>query len=289
MTSYYERETAGWSGQPIECYKFLQPLPDAAANIWRFTSCDVDVSIPDGTYTPEGISRGRMSFSQETATGAVEIYMSLASPIAALFATQPSEWPISVTIFRAHRGDEMDTKTIFVGKLSSVRFENEQAVIGCKPITAQLERRIPNISFQTQCAWNLYGVGCDVNKSNANFFVAGALSAIADGLTLTAPQFASKPNGWFNNGFVVNTATSQRRFIVAHSFTIITISLPFLPALPSGAGVTAFAGCDRTEAVCATKFNNLEHHLGFPRMPLINPHIKTRMQRRSERYRDGEG
>lgn len=266
--TYYTDEISVAGGKPVECYKFSQTSP-IATTTWRFTSDGADVVLPDGTFTPESISRGSMVFRAEDHSGSVNIHLPLTHAIPQLFATIPPQWPLSITIYRAHRGDLANAVTIFVGHVATVTFGNEEATIACVPISARLSLSIPTISVQSQCVWNLYGTGC--GAAIASFESLGTVSAIS-GVLITASVFGTKPNGWFNNGYIRETATGVRRFIVDHVGTAVTVSQPFLPQLLVTAAFTAYAGCDRSEAVCEAKFNNLANHLGFPRIPQRNPH-----------------
>lgn len=286
--TYFDDETSIFEGQPIECFKFSITSP-LATTIWRLTSADIAITLPDGVFTPEPVSRSRMTFKHEDHSGSVDVYLPLSHAIVALFSTIQPQWPLSVTIFRAHRGAESEFVTIFVGHVGTVMFGNEQATISCIPLSARLTMAIPTLSVQSQCVWNLYGVGCLVPR--ANFEVPATVASVS-GVSVTAPAFATKPNGWFNNGYISEDATGVRRFIVNHVGDTVTLAIPFLPQLLIGAAIKGYAGCDRSEAVCEAKFNNLVNHLGFPRIPARNPHDdraggRRFIQRRAMTPREG--
>lgn len=156
----------------------------------------------------------------------------------------------------------------FVGEITGWSFEGSQVALTCAPISQGLGRLIPMLRYQSQCNWALFSPGCTLDPDD--FKVTATLDTV-DGVTLTDTTFAGKPDGWFTNGWV-QRSNGERRFIVNHAGDTLTLMNRFPTDLVAGETVDAFAGCQRTEAECATKFNNLANHLGFARIPSRNPH-----------------
>lgn len=265
--TYDASEKLRYGGAPVEGFKFTY----GAGTIVRYTSADASISLPDGTFTTTFIQRGEVSNTSEDTTGSVEIMVDRQNTVAQLFAiVSPIPLP-TLTIFRAHRGSESDAVAIFIGTVVGCEFNGQDARLICAPISQQLARAIPTMFYHSQCAWNLYGTGCGVNK--ASFTVNGTITAIGTTTpTITATAFGTKPTDWFRNGFAV-APNGDRAFIVSNTGNVITLARAF-QTLSVGNVVAAYAGCDRTEAVCASKFNNLVRHLGFPRIPNRNPHAR---------------
>jgi len=92
-----------------------------------------------------------------------------------------------------------------------------------------------------------------------------------DGADLVSNDFDAFADGWFNGGWV-ERANGDRRFVVSHVGDRVTLMSPFLSDLAVLDTVDAYPGCQGTEAVCTSKFNNLPNHLGFARVPGRNPH-----------------
>lgn len=250
----------GITGAPVECYKFVQ-----GSNTYRWTSADVSVTLTDGTFTPTTIQRDALDFSQEDTAQNLSIHVPKDNAIATLGRAYNPPTAVTVTIYRKHR-DDPEEIILFVGKVMSWQLKGPEAELICAPISEVFRRRVPSIVYQGPCNWTLYGVGCGIAK--ASFKTSGFVSAVA-GTTIRASAFSSHPDGWFTNGWA-ELASGERRFIVAHVGDQITVQ-PAFTGLAAGTAIDAYAGCDRTEATCAAKFNNLVNHLGFPRIPTRNP------------------
>lgn len=255
---FYER--SDFLGEPVESFRFTQ-----GANAWRFTSADTDQVLSTGTYVREAIVHDALDYSHEDTAGNATVRVPKDNVVASLFKFYIPPTPVFLTIFRKHRADPQ-TIVIFSGKVVSCSFEGPEAVLLCAPISQSLGKKVPGLVFGSQCKWNLYGVGCTVNR--APFTDVGTVSGVS-GLTVRAAVFVTRPADWYKNGWV-ETADGQRRFVVASAGDAVTLMNPFR-SLAVGAAITGFAGCERTETVCTTKFNNLVNHLGFPRVPTRNP------------------
>jgi uncharacterized phage protein (TIGR02218 family) len=255
----FERST--FLGEPVEGFRFAQ-----AATVWRFTSADVDVNFSTGTYVREAIVHEALDYSQEDTAGNAVVRVPKGNAVAALYVSYIPTSKVNLTIYRKHRGDPQEI-AIFIGTVVSCSFEGPEAVLLCAPISQSLGKKVPSIVFGSQCNWNLYGTGCTASK--AAFSDPATVSSVS-GLVVRAAAFALRPDGWFDNGWL-ETTDAQRRFIVSHVGDALTLMNSF-PSLAVGASVTAVAGCQRTEAICQSKFANLVNHLGFPRVPTRNPY-----------------
>ena len=260
--SFDTRERSQYAGEPVECYRFSRP-----GELWMLTSADRPITLPSGTYVPAPVTRGAIKQSQEDQTGTLEITLPQEHELSQLFLAETPTERTAVIVYAAHRGDESDPAAIFVGNVASARFEPPSATLVCVPIMAAFRRTVPLLRFQRTCNWPLYGPGCGVDA--AAFRDAATVSAVS-GADIVAAAFALRPDGWYTNGWIENDA-GERRFIVGHVGNTVTLMVPFRSLTP-GTVLHAFAGCDRTEATCASKFDNLVNHFGFARIPTRNPH-----------------
>ena len=257
--TYDGRETSQDSGEPIELFRFVY-----GGTVYTYTSADVEQVRLGETYTPEPIQRTQLELDGESLKGAIEITIPRTNPIAVPFVAYAPEPPITVTVIQQHRGESQE----LVGdwEVGQATFEGATVRLSCVPSDAGLRRRIPRNTYQGQCNWALYSAQCGINK---DLFKVAATVTVISGLTIQASAFATKPDGWFNNGWV-QRANGQRRWVVKHVGAVLTLLSPFV-ALAVNESVDAYAGCERTEADCATKFSNLVNFLGFPRVPTRNP------------------
>lgn len=258
---YTTFETSPFLGDPVEGFEFTMG-PDT----YRYTSSAPAATFLGQTFAPEKIARTAMEFSQEDQAGNITISVPKGNAVAQLFVAFLPPFPVAIIIYRKHRPDD-EVHVEFVGKVMSVTFEGAEARMVCAPVRSLLQKKVPGVVFQSQCNHNLYGIGCGVLK--AAFKVTGTVVSIS-GSTLTAVVFGTKPDGWFNNGWV-ELAGGERRFIVSHVGTTVELMNRFVTLTP-GTSFDAYPGCDRTETVCREKFNNLPRHLGFARIPTRNPY-----------------
>lgn len=177
-----------------------------------------------------------------------------------------------LTIYRGHDGEgEGQVVTNFTGRVLGCQFTtDDKGELDCAPEQELLKRQIATPVFQKPCNRILYDAGCTVNRFA--FSVTGVLASVsADGITIAAPEFADKPDGWFNTGFI--EVGDQLRMIVSHVGDTLTL-MNALNGLAPGASVAAFAGCDRTYGGtngCATKFDNGVNFFGYEWIPTKNP------------------
>jgi len=260
----YER--SAYLGEPVELYKFVY-----SPTTQRYTSTDRNITVTgDGTYAAEAISRDPIDFTNEDTASTITIRVPRTNAVAQLFVNYLPTVPVGVTIYSKHRNDP-EVRVRFVGKVVSASFEDPAAALVCAPISQVLRRKIPSIVFQSHCNWPLYGGGCGVAK--ASFKDSGTVLSQV-GSVVRAAVFATRPDGWYENGWVQITSgvqNGQRRFVVRHVGDAVTVMNPFSVIGLFAAAIDGFAGCDRTEATCVSKFANLVNHMGWPRIPTRNP------------------
>lgn len=259
--SYDAIDTSTRDGQPVDLFRFRI----GSGTAFWLTSGDANVVYNSDTYVPDAITRGEIKQDAEADQGAVVITLPRTHPLAIYFLQYSPEPPMQVEIYSKHRTDP-EVRRIFSGTVGSSAFKGPSVLLTCLPETEALRRSFPRNTCQAQCNWALYSAQCGVTRSA--FQLAGAVSLIA-GDTIQVTVFSSKPDGWFNNGYV-ERADGSRRWIVSHVGSTLTLMSPFL-GLTVGETLTAFAGCDRTPAACDTKFSNIARFLGFPYVPKRNP------------------
>ena len=259
--SFDTQEKSRYSGDPVEAFDFLN-----VATHYRYTSSDVPVTIGGNMYTPTPITCSGADFSQEDSSASITVTLPRTDAVAAFFLAYTPVQPITLTIHRKHRSDA-ESVVSFIGTIVSVAFSASEAKFTVAPITQAFKRRIPSIVYQSQCNWALYGAGCGLDKDD--FKVVAIVDAVS-GNTVTATEFGAQANGWWTNGWL-QKSNGERRFIVDHSGEVVTLMSPF-STLAVSESVDAYPGCDRTEAICASKFNNLINHMGWARIPTRNPY-----------------
>lgn len=260
-------ETSLYDGAPVELYYFRS---DDAVEQWARTSGDEVVVDGVLRYDPIPISRSGLQSSTAEAQGQMRVTIPADDPLAKKFIAYLPERRILLTVLRYHRGDALAERVaVFVGTVNSIEFENGEAILSCQPITKGMTRSVPWQSYKALCNWPLYGPGCGVLRTGFQTVLpAGPQFVSADIVRDSA--FAAQANGWYTNGYAEVVETRETRFIVSHTTNEIRLIYPFTTYQP-GMEVRFYAGCDRTEATCRTKFNNIPNYLGFNRVPSENP------------------
>lgn len=265
--SYDSRESSVSSGQPFELYLF-----HAHDDTWRLTSSDEERLFQGALYHPETITRTNTSASSEVKGGRIKVTIPKDHPIAQLFISYIPSTPLTLVIFRGHDGElESEMKVAFTGRVLNGRFTvNDECELDCAPDSEILKRNIATACFQRQCNRILFNAGCGL--SNAFWRVTGTVSDVsADGITVTIPECATKPDGWFAAGHIERGAA--QRMVITHSGAVITLINP-INGLEAGDSVNVYAGCDRTYSGpngCTTKFDNGVNFMGWEWIPAKNP------------------
>lgn len=263
--TFDSREKSQRDGAPVECYRI-----SLGATVYLWTSDTADVVLSTGTYTPMGISRGEIEFSNENGSGNLEVNLPLGNAAAAPFMAYMPGTPMALQVYRAHRGEESLARPIFFGTFVSIVTKEDHVMLTFADFTQVLRRKIPVPTYQPICGWALYGPGCKADRASKTDTVT--LDAVA-GTLVTSSSFASRPTNWYRNGFLT-TAAGDVVFIVASSGSTVTL-MNAVPGLAAGQTAYAAAGCDRLPPTCQNKFGNLVNFMGFPQVPTQNPFVGT--------------
>lgn len=267
--SFEDKELSQQFGAPLEYVKFT-----VGTTVYRVTGMDhLDtIDEPGGDtdveYAPvPGFNRSSMDFSQEDTAQNIEIEIATSHAVGQLFIGPMPATPVGVIIYQKHRSDP-EIIVGFTGTVVSSRHASGLTTLVAAPANQNLRRLVPSLVCQSQCNWALYGPGCDVDK--APFTDAVTFTTIA-GRTITSTDFAAQDDDWYTNGWL-ELPDGQKRYVLSHVGDTIILLSPFPASIISGQTGFAVAGCMRDEGTCFTKFNNLDNHLGFPRVPGRNPH-----------------
>lgn len=279
--SYRSEETSQYSAQPVELYKFVHGL-----EAFCYTSADADFVYLGDTYLADAVSRSQIDQSNEDHAGSLDVSVPRESAIAALFVAYLPTTPVSVTVYRLHRGAADDVVTAFRGRVNSATFNENECKLFCAARSEVLARSIPIAVYQPQCNHVLYSqsraydldggtraqtVGCGVSR---DAFRVSIVASAAHDTTLVASGLGTKPDGWFTYGYVERVSDGDVRWITAHAGGSVELSYPFTNLTP-GEALNAYPGCNGTEDTCLSKFNNVVNFGGFTRMPSKNPYTSS--------------
>jgi uncharacterized phage protein (TIGR02218 family) len=244
-------ETSRRLGKPVYLLRFV-----AGTQAFTYTTADALFDYLSETYAPvPGLKISGTGQSQEVHAQRITI-------------TAPRDWTIPMqyvsfvpavqmylSIFTFHRDEPSDVHTFWQGFVRSAKWQGQVATVDADPITVILDRLGLRRTFQNLCNHILYDGFCPVPASS--FRVDGALLSVPTGFTIDAAAWATKPDGWFNAGFVERPLLSgvlDMRFVTGHVGTQLTLLSPFPTDVQGGEIFHAYAGCDHIFTTCAGKF-----------------------------------
>lgn len=262
--TYSAFEISAHLGSPLELYQFVQDT-----TVWRFTSRGRTVTEMGETWVASAIKRGRIKQAREINQCGLEIEIPVDNPLAvALIEGQP-EAVTSVTVWRRHATDpDQEWQVEWKGRIRSRSITGKLMKLTCESLLAATRRSGAYLAVTIHCRHVLYGDGCGLDA--ADFAVAASCTA-AGGFTVTVPEAASQPDGWYTRGRI--EFGGARRMIASHVGDQLTLVWP-IPALAAASlpvAVTIHPGCDRAKETCHVKFNNIPAQGAFPWLPDRDP------------------
>jgi uncharacterized phage protein (TIGR02218 family) len=157
----------------------------------------------------------------------------------------------------------------FSGRVTRISgLSRTQVTINASDWRVLFNVNMPTGLYQPQCRHALYDAGCTVTQVSQA--MAGAVTG-ASVTTAFATNLTAAANV-FDQGFITFTSGANAGITRAiksqdgSGNVTLVLALPNAPAV--GDAFTAYPGCDRTQATCLTKFNNLQHFGGEPFVPV---------------------
>jgi hypothetical protein len=189
----------------------------------------------------------------------------------------------------------INPRRVFSGQVRSVEFDGPFLQATAAGASSLFDRAIPTILMETVCNWDVYGVGCGLDREAWRFSanVSAVSGAKVTVNSIEPPAGGSIPQGfgfadWFALG-VIARGDRQSASFISRSTAIdsgsITLDLDRVlsPQVLVGQTVTLIPGCDGRAATCklwnstgnpAGKFNNFTRFGGFPEIPATNPIVQ---------------
>lgn len=260
-------DPADWvdGDDPVELYTFT--VPDTTL-VWRYCTDSAPYVFQGLTFIPEAITRSEVTRTIGELSSDVTVEAGDTNPFALQMLAGLSARPVDVLIQRVQRG-ATSADTVFTGKATSVSLDGPKAAINCVPRGAVAsKRRIPWLTYQSGCNWQLFSAGCTLNRDSFLLgpYTLAASAFVGSVMTITGDH----ENGDLSNGYVERVADGDRRFIEQNVGEVLTLQGSF-QNIVDGEQWKVYPGCRRTEADCAGRYNNLVHFLGWERLPAVNP------------------
>lgn len=265
--SHFDYEQSEYEGSRVELFLFET---EDGRHKYAYTTDKFGRNFLATNFVPGTIKRGEIKQQAgDSGVEKVEITVPWDNPVAVMHVPYLPPRPVKVTIFSYHRDDPAaEIVQGFVGYITSFSQKGTDAIFECSQILDAFSQVVPWVTFKGDCVWALYGIGCGVDKGLWSTNVTDV--STVSGEKITAGTFSMMPDGWFTNGFLVNPATGEQRFITKHAAGEAAVYLSY-PLLGYNSGLLiAYAGCDRRRDTCHSKFNNKINYLGFDHTPGYN-------------------
>jgi len=261
----------------------LYTITPVAGSVLRYTSWDSSLTVLGNIYLsgPPSLVRSRIEekIGLEVTSLELEIHAgpddlmngSPALPYIAGGGLDGATLRID-RLFMDADGNQIGLLTRFSGMLGNVEeVGRSYARLTVNALVQLLNQPLPREILQPGCTNTLFDAKCGQSNpamTRSNFAAAGTVQA---GSTVNKLLTAlTQPDSYFDNGQIVfagGALAGLTKAIRQFSGGSIFFHSP-LPAAPSaGDSFTCYPGCDKTQATCQAKFNNLPNFGGYPYVP----------------------
>jgi len=273
--TFDEIEASAADGGPYFLYLFIE-----GDQAWRFTSRAQDWLSPGGAvggdptprlWAARAISHERITHSGDAQRADVTVALPVSDAFVRRYLAPRNNRTTSLTIFRGHEQIPTVTRVHWIGEVRAAAQDSQgqRIELRCESLLSALQRPGLARQYSRTCTHPHYGRGCRLDLDD---FAVPATATEMVGTSVTVPEAASSPDGWYTAGLLRFDGLGG--WITAHSGDVLTLldPLPALAeALAGGAQAIDIApGCDLRLATCENKFANTPNFGGFPDIPDIN-------------------
>lgn len=218
-------------------------------------------------WTPAALERNEIRGSVDGKPATVTLTACMDDLLTRYLAALPI-MPTRVAIYE-HEPESGQTVQIYGGVVMEVvpSADATQVTARCRSSSPILDTGVPRMIYSGQCQFVLFDASCGLQTATWGTTTLVTVNAA----TLTSPDFAARPDGFFTRGYV--SAEGDFRFITSHTGATLTLQLPFDGRIRNGSKVTAFPGCDGSPATCSTRFANSTNFGGCASIPSRNPAV----------------
>ena len=263
---------------------FLITLP--AGTVLRYTDWEVAITISTGvatgTYLPGSpyIKKGKITEEIGTSSSSMDLTIisnpsDMAGNFGVLKGIGLGLWDgatvIVYKLFMSTRFQQIGYITRFAGWIGNVdKIGRTGAQITVQSFLEQLQAKLPRNIIQPGCIHTLFDAGCLANPVTFSFNGTVATNTTVN--TLYGSSLA-QATGYYDLGKINFTSgilngmwvTVKNWFSGSPGHFTFNRPLVALPAV--GDTFTAYAGCDKQQTTCNTKFSNTIHFTGFRWVP----------------------
>jgi uncharacterized phage protein (TIGR02218 family) len=258
----------------------LYSITLTTGTVLRYTSADVNITHAGAVFSSRGplIKRGTTrtviglevdTLDLTVAAGATHLLDGMPFVAGALSGSLDGA---SLTLQRAFltswASPPVGAVVLFAGRVSDVSGSRTEVKVIVKSDLELLNVKLPRNLYQASCLHTVYDTGCGANKAART--VAGSVTGV-NGTGQWLQSSHGEAAGWFDQGVIRFTAganAGEQRTVKAYASGQFWFALPLPRAPQVGDAFTVYPGCDKTQATCSSKFNNLPRFKAFPYIPI---------------------
>lgn len=254
--------------------------------VLRYSGGDVPITV-DGTTWALGPGIQRGTRTQTIGTSVDTLSLTVLADASVLVGAVPILQALAkglltgatVTLERAFLDATatcQGTVPDFYGRVGACKVGRSSATLEVRSHSELLDVMIPTELYQPGCRNTVFDAACGL--AAAAHTVAGVTAAAGDAtrrtITSTSAAVVAKATAWadlgvltFSSGLNTGVRRTVRSHVLATGTATVAAVFPFPLAIGAGDAFSLRAGCDKTKALCTTKFANLVHFRGEPFVP----------------------
>lgn len=282
--SFADIEKSRRKGRPVNL--FYVRYGESPGSFFAYTDSEKEIQNSGVTYRPLAMTRGKIAVSGKLDKAALELRMTLNTPMAELFRVYPPSHVVTVTIFQGHLSDPNKQFLVaWTGRIISAKRTDNELVLTGEPINTTMKRVGLRRHYQYSCMHVLYGDQCRANKAAATK-QSTIVSTANNSITLPADWETDARALKYVGGMIewLNAAGDREsRTILRVINTTKLVVTGFMRDLAPGDTVNVVLGCnhgfymneDKTgldqKTDCHFLHENIHNYGGCPFIPTKNP------------------
>lgn len=156
----------------------------------------------------------------------------------------------------------------FGGRVADIGGGRHERTLTVRSTTELLDKMVPADLYQPGCKNEVFDPLCGLVR--AVWQVAGTASAASNTLRTAFAHALPQPLGYFDLGVLTITSgpnAGVKRTVREYTPDLLTVAAPWPFPVSAGTTFTVLPGCDKQQATCSAKFNNLPGFRGEPYIP----------------------
>jgi len=247
------------SGMPIILLEFSQ-----GDETYRFTSYDKNYTYSGYIYQPTYFSFDRLRQTADPFKNDLNISFNQSNTFAFQQAVYRNSEPTTVIVRRGHV-DDGDFFIQWKGRVIGREINNSEINLVCESVFTKLKAIGLRAKYEHYCRHTLYSAQCAANKPSKT--VVGTVDSVS-GNVISISEVDALADGYFDLGVV--DIGGVKRAVLSHIGANLSLLSPFDTNI-LGLSASVSAGCNKTLAICDSKFSNTINFGGFPYIPVRNP------------------